>query len=176
MDAIMCRGTRMHRKHLSIALMAGLLVVAMVAADVNVEFDPGFDFGAYTSYAWREGTPARRETAEKTIRAGVDRELAAAGLKLAEEDADLWVVTHVLVDEHTLSDLRDKDYWEFYAGIQSVDAYALGKGTLVIDLVDPELEQIVWRGAVSKAIDKNMKPNSKKIDEMIRSVLERLPR
>ncbi len=166
--------TPMHSKRALLALMVGLLVVGTVTAEVNVEADPGFDFGAYSSYAWREGTPARRETAEQRIHASVDRELAAAGLQLAEEDADLWVVTHVLADRHTLDDLRDEDYWEFYKNIQSVDAYALGKGTVVVDLFDPKLERIVWRGAVSKAIPKNMKPNSKKIDAAMRSVLKRL--
>ena len=156
--------------------MAWLLVAGTVTADVKVEVDPGFDFTAYSSYAWREGTPARRESAEKRIHDSVDRELAAAGLRLAEEDADLWVVTHVLVDQHSLRDLRDESYWEFYKGIKSVDPYDLGRGTVVIDLVDPKLEQIVWRGAVSKAVDKNMKPDSKKIDEAIHSVLKRLPR
>ena len=166
----------MHRKHPVLALMAWLFVAGTVTADVNVEFDPGFDFSAYSSYAWREGTPARREASEQRIRVSVDRELAAAGLQLAEKDVDLWVVTHVLVDEHTLRDLRDESYWEFYKGIKSVDAYDIGKGTVVIDLVDPKLEQIVWRGMVSKAIDKNMKPDSKKIDDAIHSVLKRLPR
>ena len=166
----------MHRTHSVLALMAWLLVAGTVTADVKVEFDPGFDFTAYSSYAWREGTPARRESAEKRIHDSVDRELAAAGLRLAEEDADLWVVTHVLVDQHSLRDLRDESYWEFYKGIKSVDPYDLGRGTVVIDLVDPKLEQIVWRGAVSKAVDKNMKPDSKKIDGAIHSVLKRLPR
>ncbi len=165
----------MHRKHIVLVLMAWLLVAGTVTADVNVEFDPEFDFSAYASYAWREGTPARREAAEQRIRASVDRELAAAGLRLAEDDADLWVVTHVLVDEHSLRDLRDESYWEFYKGIKSVDPYDLGRGTVVIDLVDPKLEQIVWRGVVSKAVDKNMKPDSKKIDKAIHKVFERLP-
>ena len=166
----------MHRKHFVLALIAGLFVAGTVTADVKIEFDPGFDFSAYSTYAWREGTPARREAAEQRIRDSVDRELTAAGLWLAEEDADLWVVTHVLVDEHSLRDLRDESYWEFYKGIKSVDPYDLGKGTVVIDLVDPKLEKIVWRGAVSKAIDKDMKPDSKKIDDAIHSVLKRLPR
>lgn len=166
----------MSRKHSVLVLMAWLLVAGTVAADVKVEFDPGFDFSAYSSYAWREGTPARREVAEQRIRDSVDRELAAAGLRLVEEDAGLWVVTHVLVDEHSLRDLRDKSYWEFYKGIKSVDPYDLGKGTVVIDLVDSKLEKIVWRGAVSKTIDKDMKPDSKKIDNAIHSVLKRLPR
>ena len=166
----------MHRTHPVLALMAWLLVAGTVTADVKVEFDPGFDFTAYSSYAWREGTRARREGAEKRIHDSVDRELAAAGLRLAEEDADLWVVTHVLVDQHSLRDLRDESYWEFYKGIKSVDPYDLGRGAVVIDLVDPKLEQIVWRGVVSKAVDKNMKPDSKKIDEAIHSVLKRLPR
>ena len=166
----------MHRKRVLLVVMMGLLVLGTVTADVNAEFDPEFDFSAYSSYAWREGTPARREAAERRIRDSVNRELAEAGLRLAEEDADLWVVTHVLVDRHTLRDLRDESYWEFYKGIKSVDPYDLGRGTVVIDLVDPRLEQIVWRGAVSRAVDKNMKPDSKKIDKAIHSVLKRLPR
>lgn len=166
----------MSRKRSFPALTAALLVGGMIAADVKVEFDPGFDFSSYSTYAWREGTPARREAAERRIHESVNRELAEAGLRRSDTAADLWVVTHVLVDEHSLRDLRDESYWEFYKGIKSVDPYALGRGTIVIDLVDPKLEKIVWRGAVSKAVPKNMKPNSKKIEEAVQQLLERLPR
>ena len=48
--------------------------------------------------------------------------------------------------------------------------------SMVVDLVDPKLDRIVWRGVVTKAVPKTMKPNSKKIDAAIRSVLRRLPR
>jgi hypothetical protein len=168
--------TQMHRKHALLALMVGLLVVGTVEADVNVEADPNFDLGAYSSYAWRDGTPAKRDAAEQRIRDSVDREMVAAGLQRTDEAADLWVVTHVLVDRHSIIDLRDQGYWQFYAGIRSVDAYDLAAGTLVVDLVDAKLEQIVWRGVVSKKIDKRMKANSNKIDKWIHSVFERLPR
>jgi len=152
-----------------------LLVAGTVTAKVSVETDPAFEFSAYATYAWREGTPAKRGSSEERIHDSVDRELAAAGLRLAD-DADLWVVTHVLVDEHALEDLRDRDYWEFHSGVRAVDAYDLGRGTLVIDLIDVKLERIVWRGAITEKIDKNMKAGSKKIDKFVRRVLERLPR
>ncbi len=159
-----------------LAVMTGLLLVGTVAADVKVEFDPGFDFTSYSTYSWQEGTPARREAAERRIHESVNAELAEAGLRRADTNADLWVVTHVLVDKHSLRDLRDESYWEFYKGIKSVDPYALGRGTIVIDLIDPKLDKIVWRGMVSKAVPKNMKPDSKKIDEAVQQLLSRLPR
>lgn len=160
----------------SLLVLVGLLVAGAATAGVQVEFDPEFDFSSYSSYAWREGTPAQRKTAEERIHTSVDRELGEAGLRLEEEKPDLWVVTHVLVDEHALRDLDDEDYWEFHRGIVSVDSYDVGRGTVVIDLIDAGLEKIVWRGVVSGAVGKNMKPGSKKIDGAIHSVLKRLPR
>ena len=166
----------MHRKRAVLALLAGLLVAGTVRAEVDAKFSGAFDFSAYSTYAWHEGTPARRDVAERRIRSGVDRELAAAGLRRVDEGADVWVVTHVLVDRHTLDDLSDRDYWEFYTGVRSVDAFDVAAGTLVIDLVDAELERVVWRAAASDAVRGGMEANMKKIDKLIRKMFKRLPR
>ena len=130
----------MHPKRTVLALLAGLLVADTVTAEVDAEFSAAFDFSAYSTYAWHEGTPAQRDAAERRIRSGVDWELAAVGLRRVDEGADVWVVTHVLVDRHTLDDLSDRNYWKFYTGVRSVDAFDVGAGTLVIDLVDADLD------------------------------------
>ena len=166
----------MHCMRAVLALAVGLLVGGTVTADVNVEFNAAFDFNVYSTYAWRDGTPARRDVAEQRIRRGVDRELVAAGLRRVVEDADLWVVTHALVDRHSLDDLHDRAYWEFFTGVKSVDAFDLGAGTLVVDLVDARLQRVVWRGAASEAIRGRMEPNLKKIDKAIHGMFRRLPR
>ncbi len=129
------------------ALALGILVAGAVVADIQVEADASVDFAGYGSYAWANGTPARRDVAEQRIRRAVDLELAEAGFRLVEaEDAELWVVTHALIDRHSLEDLRKRDYWDFFTGARSTDPFELGAGTLVVDLIDKEQERVVWRG------------------------------
>ena len=159
-----------------VALLLVLLVAGTTAAEVDVEFNAALDFDAYATYSWHDGTPARRADGEKRIRAAVERELLAAGLRQVDEGADLWVATHLLVDRHTLDDLKDRIYFEFYTGVRDVDAFDLEAGTLVVDLIDSSLERVVWRGAASETIRGGVDENLKKIDKVVHKMFKRLPR
>ena len=125
--------------------------------------------------AW--GAEARRPAAQERIVTAVDRELVSRGYVLAEvaAKADLWVVAHVLVDRQSLGRLADPDYWEFMTGITSVDTYALGAGTLVIDLVDRSSGTVLWRGLASESVSGPADKMMRKIDKSIHKMFRRFP-
>lgn len=166
----------MHLVRGFVAVVLLLLMAGMTTAEVDVDFNAALDFGAYATYAWHDGTPARRTAGEKRIRAAVERELMVTGLRRVEEGADLWVATHVLVDRHTLEELKDRVYWEFYTGVRSVDAFDLEAGTLVVDLVDAKRERVIWRGAASETVRGGVGKNLKKIDKVVHKMFKRHPR
>jgi hypothetical protein len=163
----------------------GLLLMALAtlggpsttrAADPSVQFDDSIDFKTISAYAWHEGTPARHPENQKWIEAMVDRELQAKGMRKVDDGPQVWVVTHALVDEQSLDQLADANYWEFVTGITSVDPYAIGAGTLVVDLVDAETEKVIWRAAVSAKIEGPSKRIQGKVDKAVKKLFKLLPR
>ena len=151
-----------------------LIVLGLLpAAAGEVKFDGEADFSSFRTYAWQEGTEARRASAQSTIMAAVEQELAGKGLTPADSGPDLYVATWVLVDRHTLAELSKPDQWEYWTGVSSVDAYQVGAGTLIIDLVDAETGGIVWRsletGNVRGSTNRLRKRLSKLVRKMFRS-------
>ena len=90
-----------------------------------------------------------------------------------EQTPDLYVMTHTLVDLHTIEQLADPTYWEFITGVRSVNAYDLGGGTLVIDLVDASSGQVIWRAVSAASVSGPLDKNLKKLDKLIHKMLKR---
>jgi hypothetical protein len=163
---------------LSLGLLLGSLWFAVPTAGgsaVSVDHDDSVDFSHYRTFGWKEGTPAGRPSAEKRIVDAVERELEARGFRKVDGDADFYVITHALVSTHTLEELSDPDYWEFYTGVTSVDPRVIGAGTLVIDLLDGRSETVVWRGLASGALTEIPERNFRKIDRAVKKLVRRLP-
>ena len=147
-----------------------------VAGQVPVEYDSATDFKQYRTYQWKTGTPARRPAAEDAIFNSVKRELTNRGLARVDDGPGLYVVTHVLVDSHSLKQLDDAHYWEFVTGITSVDAYDLGSGTLVVDLIDVQRDKVVWRGVATGTVSGPLDKVIRRADKLIARMFRQLPR
>ena len=144
-------------------------------AGVSVQFDRANDFSRYRTFAWKDGTAARRPAIQAGILSAVQRELEAAGMRKIDEAPDVYVLTHALVDEHTLEDLSDATYWKFWTGIGRIDLEAIKVGTLVVDLLDPATGKIVWRGLATGAVDAKVKKITRKIDRLVGKLFRDFP-
>ena len=162
-------------------VVTGLILVSLVVAAASaapkmwVDSKESADFSAYRTYAWREGTPARVSGAQEQIQAFIERELDNKGLRKVEEGADVFILTHALVDKHSLEQLSDSGYWEFWSGVRSVSPYDLRAGTLVIDVVDAATNDLVWRGVANETVHGPVDKNMKKINKIIRKLFTSFP-
>ena len=171
------------RSRILIIPLRGILLAAaflltlsgLLQAAVSVEYDRKAEFSRYTTYAWGEGTSARRRAIQDSIVTAVDRELQARSLKKVKEGAALRVFSHALIDEHSLEQLSDPTYWKFWTGFGDVDARALKVGTLVVDLQDIDSEKLVWRGLASGAVDEKVKKIAKRINRLVAKMFKDFP-
>jgi hypothetical protein len=158
------------------ALLVAAVLVPAIAAQVSVEFDDSVDFKKYQTYALREGTPARRLEVQIRIEGFIARELDQRGLRLVEESPDLLVRTYALVDKLTLEQLADQGTWEFYTGLTDMDAYSVKAGTLVVDIVDPGSEKVLWRGLVAAPVSGSVASVERKLDKAVAKMFRQFPR
>ena len=118
------------------------------------------------------------------IRRAVSENLAAKGLEaVPTESADLLVTYYASLS----SQLRmHTTYWGhgwgpywpysygFWPGWGATTIHPYHEGTIIVDIVDRKLNQLVWRGAISRALTRSSSSETR-INEAMHRVLEGFP-
>ncbi len=165
-------------------LAAGLLVAAGCAAGpwVRTDYAKSYDFSRLRTYRW--ATPAADAPrtrpgpdADKMVRGAVDRELQAKGYRKVSGDApaDFLVAYLLSVEQKVDARAVHATYgygraWR-HAGVgvtyetgTVVETYE--EGTLLLDVVDAESEEAVWRGTAQSRVDRAA------VDEKVRARIQ----
>jgi hypothetical protein len=174
------------RKYL---LLVGVLLtvgVGCVAAQTaSSSFDKNVNFSNYKTYKWvsiKDAQQLDELTADQLV-GTLDVELAKKGLTKSKTDtADLYIGYQIV----SYGDKRFNHYaigaaYGSAAGATSGTAGAttatIYAGQLVLDMYDSEKKQLVWRGIVSNAIDRDAKPEKKQkhMDKAVEKLLKDYP-
>jgi hypothetical protein len=166
-------------------ILIALLAVTVNAQKVKVSSDPAIDVSKYKTYAWDQGTLAN-PLIKLFIVSAVDRELSAKGLQKVDSNSDLILTTLTA----TNSDLTmTNPSWapqlnSIATGIpSSSQAWAVTKGTLVIDMSDARTKNGVWRGIASHTLEngptgnpvKDAKQVEKPINKAVQKMFKKFP-
>jgi hypothetical protein len=176
----------------SIGIIASVLA-ACSTLRVSSDYDPKANFSQYRTYAWPKehasmavdisGVPSG--LIEQRIRSAVDAQLQVKGLRKVkdEERPDLYVYDHVTQRQKLES---------YGAGFGLGYGYGYGpwgvggiaspiynirqytEGTLVLDLVNAQNHQLVWRGIASDIVEEPKK-SAEKIHHAVAETLKEFP-
>lgn len=174
----------MQSSRISIAALSLGLLVVIGCSGINVATDHNreYDFSRLKSFAWmaREPDVLRDplvDTAllERRVKQAVEREMAARGLVRAEEDPDFYVTYHFGTQSQVDVSACGYHYPESpRCWGREVETYTYAKGTLVLDFVDAEDLELVWRGYATGAIH-DLDRMEATIGEAVAKVLNRFP-
>jgi len=137
--------------------------------EVSQQFDDGADFASFKTYRWMPRTQVETldESAEatkrfrfldSTIKDAVTKQLAEKDFTLVEADPDLLVVYYLGIEDKLGRADFDLNY---SAEFKNSDVWHSGGAVLVIELVDPDTDHLVWRGTAEVA------PNVDPTEEMV---------
>ena len=161
------------------------------AQDVRYNYDREADFTKFKTYKWVELKDASKvsELVEKQIKSTVDAELAKKGLTKTDSDtADLYLGYQAGVD-------KERQYtsfntgWGYGPGWYGGGWYGGGGGMttgqtstiligqLALDFYSPAPKTLVWRGAASKTLDTDAKPEKqqKNLTKAVAKLLKNFP-
>lgn len=159
--------------------------LAGCASTVAIDYRPEAAFADYRSFAFTGTEPNEeiRSLDGERIEQAVTRELTARGLKTASVDtADLLV--RYRVEETVELETSGFGYGFGFGrehlgvGIATVpDVQAVKEGKLVVELVQRDIRQMVWRGAGQRNLTEQMKPEQRSalIERLVRDMFERWP-
>lgn len=166
--------------------LASLLVLAGCASNVVTDYDSGAVFGNYASWAYADELEDRASFQSldgSRIRAAVERELNRKSLgKVDAEEADL-LVTWEIVEEERL----ERSGLGFGLGLgrgnfgwglsTAPPVREVQEGKLVVELIDPDNSQVVWRAASRRYLNEDQSPEYRRelIDEVVAEMFSKYP-
>ncbi len=175
------------RAVLVLAVIVGVVGPA-VAQDVRYNALPGTDFTKFKTYKWVkiQGAEYPDDITNQQIQGAIDKQLAAKGLtKTDDEKADLYVGYQVAVAQekewNTYGTGASWGYgprWGAWGGgWTTTTSSTINVGTLGVDMYDQASKKLVWRGAASKTLDPQAKPEKrlKNLDKAMAKMLKNFP-
>jgi len=180
--------------------LIGLLSLWSCAA-VNTDYDRSANFAQYKTFAWmnpdiKVGTNPKynSDLINRNIQYAVETEFAKRGIMKDNTNPDF------LVGYHTYTEKKQQNYggygypyspyfggwgwrgfggWGFpyypygYGGYNSYPR-TYTEGTLIIDVVDNQTKQLVWRGSVDGNVD-NIARLQKQIQKGVQAIMKKYP-
>jgi hypothetical protein len=136
---------------LTVLLSAGLFMIwGCSSISVKTDFDPESDFSTYKTYMWYAGEMPKDDAlsanplVKKRVASGVEKALETKGYsKGSEDDFDFVVIIHAGTKEKM--QVTSYGYGGYGYG-RHTDVHYYDETTLIIDLVDAEKKELVWRG------------------------------
>jgi len=178
-----------------------VLLASCSGIPVSTDYEPERDYSGLKTFAWKE--PAQKiildplldnDLMNARIRRAVEARLIAQGYSIAkgDEGADFFI-TYNITSEEVLSVDSYYSYYGYYPCVRCYGYYGAGyygggpgpglsvrqytMGALLLDVIDPASQRLIWRGVGEKRIPnfKNPQERDLYIAEIVQAILMRFP-
>jgi hypothetical protein len=175
----------------------GTLFIALITGagcstlQVDALERPGADFGNRGTFRIVERAPnvdsvrpirtsnvmLNNSIIDQMLRYDIQRAFEARGYTMSSVDPDFEVVYFArAIDRLEVSNV-DRGYYGYYGyyGYRDVDVYEYTEGTVVIDVVDPDSKELLWRGSGVATVSDNPRKYARQLNEAVGEIVERFP-
>ena len=177
-----------------LALVVFLGAWGCMGPKVRTDFDPAADFTTFRTYAFagltdlNQGGVLNNSLIRKRLEQMVGEQLSNKGLRQVglDEHPDLqvhyWVTikekqsvqsTGSMVDPYGRRGYGGDPYG--YRGYDGVTTYDYQEGTLIVDLVTPSKDELVWRGSIVSILADSKEENMQMVSKAIAKAFEDYP-
>jgi hypothetical protein len=170
----------MKRAMLAFLSVAAAAVFACSTLSTNADYDPSTDFSRYKTWDLKDDGSINNPLLAKRIETAVGGELAKKGMTRNTSNPDLWVAVHGRLSKQTQIHTYDSGWgygWRWGGGMTTSTVSEVPVGTLIVDLVDANRKELVWRGTASDTLDPEASPEKKEknLQEAMAKLLEKFP-
>lgn len=175
-------------------IIVGLFLLGLSGCAVT-DFDRSADFTQYKTYDWGKSeidvsNPVyESDLINKRVRHTVEDEFAKRGIMKNERNPDFIVLYHTYTEE------KQRTYGSYPYANRFLPfgfypfAFAWGypymlmspprtseytEGTLMLDIIDRQSDELLWRGSVSGSVD-DVSKLRKQIDKAIKAIMKKYP-
>jgi hypothetical protein len=176
----------MKKYQISITLSLLLVFTGCSTISVNYDYDVETDFTALKFFNWMPVTPepGMNDLAVSRVKNAVNRSLQAKGFNLTQSDPDFMIAVHG--GSQTKLDVVDWGYsysrygrygGGHYGSGHRIDTYEYQEGTLILDFIDANAMQLIWRSSATAVVNPNSTPEQReqKVNEAVSKILHNFP-
>ncbi len=176
-------------------LSFGIVMTAMIAgtgcSTLRVEAleAPGADFGQRGTFRIVERSarvdsirPIRTSNVmlnnsiiDQMLRDDIRRAFEARGYTMTNVDPDFEVAYYARAIERIEVSNVDRGYYNYYGYRDYRDVYEFTEGTVVIDVVNPDTRELLWRGSGVATVSDNPKKYASQLNEAVGKIVGRFP-
>jgi len=185
---------------ITIVIVMGAMVAGCSTIETSYDFDPKADFASLKTYQWLDmpqkvtGDPRidGNTILASRIHEAVDTALAARGFRKVSSDPDFLVAYHVSLDKRRSVQTLNSYYgygpgWGYgygasyrpgyWAGAPETYVYEYEEGTLILDIVNPDNKELIWRGSARDEVHFKSTPekDQTQLNEAVHEMLENFP-
>ena len=158
------------KKTIVIANLAFICTACGPTISTSTDWDQAFPFSDLGTYAWALQTQGADTSDPNAVRVqrGTDRVLQERGFRMDENDPSFLVAYQLgSEDRH-----RFVPYNQALLGARSTARVEYTANTIIIDVIDPESNEVVWRGSGETTPDSNATVEQQ--SDLIRQVVEKI--
>jgi len=165
-----------------------LLLGALTACSTlttTADYDDKANFSSYKTWGWKDDGSIKDDLVARRIQSAVATQLGSKGLTRNDTNPDLWVAVHGRMSKQTQITQYNSGWgygWGWYGhgaggGISTATVQEIPVGTLVVDLVDANRKELVWRGTASDTLNPERSPQEKEkaLNEALAKLFEKYP-
>ncbi len=170
------------RKRISLVLLLTLVALPAAAQKVYIDYDEDADFASYKTFAWAPTPEVSIQDSSplmhSRLKNAIEYQLTTGGLIEDTENPDLYVTYHGESDKKVRIDTNSygygygsrwhrDPYWGGGYGPTTTTVREYDVGTLIIDIWDAKLKQLVWRGTATATIPSKPEKQAKLLDKAV---------
>jgi hypothetical protein len=177
----------MQRRFLLHAILLAALIQGCTTPQVGYDYDRSASFSRYHTYAWvssgQEATKDRRldsSLVDTRIRTAVDAQLRAKGYLASLDGRPDFLVTYrvgmkdMMKGASTQHYIGDRAHGTFTT-VSDIQPY--NEGTLLIDILDANSQQLVWQASAKAELAQSLSPEQRdaRVNNVVRAMLAHFP-
>jgi len=175
-------------KSIRLLFISSLMVVAFGCSTVSYQYDydPEVNYTGLKTFRWMPVSVQEdiHTLNVKRLQEAVNAQLEAKGCKMTTDSPDFLVSMHVTKEgkENVMtlnSSYRERTMYMHgpHAAGPQYRAYQFEEGTLILDFVDAQSKELIWRGKAQGEVRNYSSPvkRNERIDKVVQKVLSKYP-
>ena len=171
----------MRLNHLILSFFLLAFAAGCATVSVNYDYDPDVNFTNLKTFNWLPAPKLNEKhgLVLNRVKTAVKRELESKGIVMVSDNPDFLIAIHgerqskVSITDWGYSPGRYGRYW----GGGGIDVYQYEEGTLILDFVDADIKELIWRGTAIGIVDPDLSPEQRteNINNAVAKILEKFP-
>jgi hypothetical protein len=172
-------------KRVLVTAMSVLAAIACSTLQVSYDYDRTADFSKFKTWSLKDDGSISNPLILRRFENAVNDEMTRRGITRNNDNPDIWVAAHTRMSTQTQIQTFDSGWgygWGWRGGyggggMSTSTVQQIPVGTLIVDIVDAQRKELVWRGTATDTLSPTSSPEEKdkKLSEAISKMFANFP-